>query len=60
MDETRFNQYKELFEKGLTYEEVGEAMGVTRQRAHAIYKRYFQNTLKKVISCRLKKHVNYQ
>jgi predicted transcriptional regulator len=46
MDETRFNQYKELFEKGLTYEEVGEAMGVTRQRAHAIYKRYFQNTLK--------------
>lgn len=37
------DQYDSLFELGLTFQEVGDKMGVSRQQAHNVYKRYFSD-----------------
>lgn len=34
-------QYDKLFEQGLTFQEVGDKIGKTRQQAHNVYKKYF-------------------
>lgn len=44
LDPEQQAEYQVLFDKGLTFAEVGKEMGVTRQQAHNVYKKYFSDS----------------
>lgn len=39
---TRYKQFHDIFSSNLSYQEIADQLGVSRQRVHQIYQRYFR------------------